>query len=57
MDLFNRKKINKLQDKIESYKSAILGMRKEIDQQKANNAKLKEENSNLKFTLKHLRTY
>tara|TARA_R110000751_G_scaffold11771_1_gene40915 strand:+ start:266 stop:439 length:174 start_codon:yes stop_codon:yes gene_type:complete len=57
MDLFNKGKIKKLQNEVESYKSAILTMRKEIDQQKANNVKLKEEISNLKFTLKHQRNY
>ena len=57
MDVFNKKKIIKLQSEVKSHKSTILEMRFKSDQLKANSAKLKEENSNLKFTLTHQRSY
>lgn len=57
MDLFNKKKVVNLQKNINKCNATILEMRKEIEYLKHTNAKLKEENSNLKFTLKHQRTY
>jgi len=57
MDLFNKKKVIDLQKNIEGCKTTILRMRQDIDYLKEVNRKLKEENSNLKYTLKHQRTY
>tara|TARA_R100001198_G_C5090449_1_gene127544 strand:- start:259 stop:432 length:174 start_codon:yes stop_codon:yes gene_type:complete len=57
MDLFNKKKVLDLQNKVKNYNGTILEMRKEIEYLKHTNAKLKEENGNLKFTLNHQRSY
>ena len=54
---FNKKKVIDLQKNIEGCKTTILRMRQDIDYLKEVNRKLKEENSNLKYTLKHQRTY
>jgi regulator of replication initiation timing len=57
LDLFNKKKLLRLQNEVTASKTTILEMRKQITLLKNKNSKLKEENSNLKFTLKHQRTY
>jgi len=57
LDLFNKKKLLRLQNEVTASKTTILEMRKQITLLKSKNSKLKEENSNLKFTLKHQRTY
>lgn len=57
MDLFNKKKVENLQKNINGCNATILRMSQDIDYLKEVNRKLKEENSNLKYTLKHQRTY
>lgn len=57
MDLFNKKKVLDLQNSISNCNATILKMSHEIVYLKETNKNLKEENSNLKFTLKHQRTY
>jgi regulator of replication initiation timing len=57
MDVFNKKKVIDLQKNIEGCKTTILRMSQDLAYYKEENRKLKEENSNLKFTLKHQRTY
>lgn len=57
MDVFNKKKVIDLQKNIEGCKATILRMSQDLAYYKEENRKLKEENSNLKFTLKHQRTY
>lgn len=57
MNIFNKKKILNLQNNIKSCNETILKMSKELEYVKQCNVKLKEENNNLKFTLKHQRTY
>ncbi len=57
MDLFNKKKVVNLQKNINKCNATILKMSQDIDYLKEVNRKLKEENSNLKYTLKHQRTY
>ena len=57
MDIFNKKKILKLENEIESYRTTLLQMRGEIDYLKHKKKELEEENKELKFTLKHQRTY
>ena len=57
MDLFNKKKVLDLQNKVKNYDRTILEMRKEIEYLKHTNTKLKEDNGNLKFTLNHQRSY
>ena len=57
LDIFNKKKILKLEKEIESYRTTLLQMRGEIDYLKHKKKELEEENKELKFTLKHQRTY
>ena len=57
MDLFNKKKVVNLQKNINKCNATILKMSQDIDYLKEVNRRLKEENSNLKYTLKHQRTY
>tara|TARA_R110000803_G_scaffold196361_1_gene259655 strand:- start:1242 stop:1415 length:174 start_codon:yes stop_codon:yes gene_type:complete len=57
MDIFNKKKVLDLQKSISNCNTTILKMSHEIVYLKEINKNIKEENSNLKFTLKHQRTY
>lgn len=57
MDLFNKKKVLELKERISAFQTSVVSMRRKITILEEENKKLKEENSNLKFTLKHQRTY
>ena len=57
MDLFNKKKVTKLQHENKMLKATILEMSKQISYLKKESKNLEEENDELKFTLKHRRTY
>lgn len=57
MDLFNKKKVTKLQHENKMLKATILEMSKQISYLKKESKNYKEENDELKFTLKHRRTY
>ena len=57
LDLFNKKKVMKLQQRNKLLESTILEMGKQITYLKKQSKHYKEENEELKFTLKHQRTY
>lgn len=57
MDLFNKKKVIKLQHEIKMFEATILEMSKQIAYLKKESKHYKEENEELKFTLKHRKTY
>ena len=57
MDLFKKKELLKLNKEVKSYKGTVIEMRRQITTLQSANNKLEEENSDLKFTLKHQRSY
>jgi regulator of replication initiation timing len=57
LDLFNKKKVIKLQHEIKMFEATILEMSKQIAYLKKESKHYKEENEELKFTLKHRKTY
>lgn len=57
MGLFNRKKVMKLQQRNKLLEDTILEMGKQISYLKKKSKHYEEENKELKFTLKHQRTY
>lgn len=57
MDLFNKKKVIKLQQEKKMLQTTILEMGKQISYLKKESEYYKNENEELKFTLKHRRTY
>lgn len=57
MDLFNKKKVIKLQQEKKMLQTTILEMGKQISYLKKESEHYKNENEELKFTLKHRRTY
>jgi len=57
LDLFNKKKVIKLQQEKKMLQTTILEMGKQISYLKKESEYYKNENEELKFTLKHRRTY
>lgn len=57
MDLFNKKKVIKLQQENKALKNTILEMSKQISYLKKESKQYKDENEELKFTLKNRRIY
>lgn len=55
--MFNKKKVMKLQQRNKLLEDTILEMGKQISYLKKQSKHYKEENKELKFTLKHQRTY
>lgn len=57
MDFFNKKKVLKLQQEKKSLEGTVLRMSKQLSYLQSLSQKQKEEIEDLKFTLKHRRTY
>jgi len=57
LDLFKKKKVIKLQQEKKMLQTTILEMGKQISYLKKESEHYKNENEELKFTLKHRRTY
>jgi predicted RNase H-like nuclease (RuvC/YqgF family) len=57
LDLFNKKKVIKLQQENKALKNTILEMSKQISYLKKESKQYKDENEELKFTLKNRRIY